>query len=202
MAEIKEPQKVFAFAGLIFCGDFKVDNALKFFDRMLGDVNKKTDAIPFVHTAYYNKEMGENLFRQWVLFQKLVFPDILVELKHKSNEIEKKFLNKVGGRIINIDPGLVSLNNIILASTKNYTHRIYLGKGIYAELTLIYKQGQFRPLEWTYPDYQEKIALRFFTEARTILKKRLQTVSPEDSTKELSFVKKKEESQGNGGICV
>lgn len=177
MAEIKEPQKVFVFAGLIFWGDFEIDNALKFFERMLGDISKKSDAIPFTHTAYYNKEMGENLFRQWVLFQDLVLPDILIELKHKSNEIEKKFLNKDGGRQINIDPGLVSLNNIVLASTKNYTHRIYLGKGIYAEVTLIYKQGQFRPLEWTYPDYQEKTALRFFTEARMILKNRLKTVS-------------------------
>lgn len=199
MAEIKEPQKVFAFVGLIFLGDFEIDRALKFFDRILGDVRKKSDIILFTHTAYYNKEMGENLFRQWVLFQKLVFPDILVELKHKSNEIEKKFLNKDGGRIINIDPGLVSLNNIVLASTKNYTHRVYLGKGIYAEVTLIYKQGQFRPLEWTYPDYHEKTALRFFTEARTILKNRLKTASFE---KELYPFKRKGESQCNGGICV
>ncbi|MGQ9534687.1 MAG: DUF4416 family protein [bacterium] len=202
MAEIKEPQKVFAFAGLIFLADFAIDSALKFFDSMLGDVNKKSDAIPFTHTAYYNKEMGENLMRQWVLFQKLVFPDILIELKHKSNEIEKKFLNKDGGRIINIDPGLVSLNNIILASTKNYTHRIYLGKGIYAEVTLGYKQGQFRPFEWTYPDYQEKTALQFFTEARAILKKRLQTAAPEDSTQKLYSFRRKAENQCNGGICV
>jgi hypothetical protein len=170
MAEIKEPQKVLAFAGLIFIKDFDIELALKEFKRLVGSVIKKSEILPFIHTNYYNKEMGENLLRQWVLFEKLISPDLLVELKCKSNEVEKKFLNENGGRKINIDPGLVSLSNIILASTKNYSHRIYLGKGIYAEVTLIYKDHQFKTLEWTYPDYREEVALRFFDEARTVLK--------------------------------
>uniref|UniRef100_A0A7V3VTR5 DUF4416 family protein n=1 Tax=candidate division WOR-3 bacterium TaxID=2052148 RepID=A0A7V3VTR5_UNCW3 len=170
MAEIKEPQKVLAFAGLIFIKDFDIELALKEFKRLAGSVIKKSEILPFIHTNYYNKEMGENLLRQWVLFEKLISPDLLVELKYKSNEVEKKFLNENGGRKINIDPGLVSLSNIILASTKNYSHRIYLGKGIYAEVTLIYKDHQFKTLEWTYPDYREEVALRFFDEARTVLK--------------------------------
>ncbi|MEO0095283.1 MAG: DUF4416 family protein [candidate division WOR-3 bacterium] len=171
MAEIREPQKVLAFAGLIFVKDFNVDSALEYFNELLGRVIKKSQVISFIHTTYYNEEMGENLFRQWVLFEKLIYPNLLIELKHKSNEIENKFLNEKGGRMINIDPGLVSLSNIILASTKNYSHRIYLGKGIYAEVTLIYKNHQFRPLEWTYPDYREETALKFFTECRIVLKK-------------------------------
>jgi len=170
MAGIKEPQRVLPFVGLIYVKDFNIDTALKEFEPILGGVIKKSDIITFAHTTYYNKEMGENLLRQWVVFEKLIFPDLLIELKHKSNEIEKKFLNKNGGRSINIDPGLISLSSVILASTKNYSHRIYLGKGIYAEVTLIYKNGQFRPLEWTYPDYREEIVLQFFTESRTMLK--------------------------------
>jgi len=170
MAEIKEPQKVLAFAGLIFIKDFDIELALKEFKRLVGSVIKKSEILPFIHTNYYNKEMGENLLRQWVLFEKLINPDLLGELKYKSNEVERKFLNENGGRKINIDPGLVSLSNIILASTKNYSHRIYLGKGIYAEVTLIYKDHQFKALEWTYHDYREEVALRFFDEARTVLK--------------------------------
>ncbi|MEO0136351.1 MAG: DUF4416 family protein [candidate division WOR-3 bacterium] len=171
MAEIRDPNKVLAFAGLIFVKDFNVDLALEYFNELLGRVIKKSEVIPFIHTTYYNKEMGENLLRQWVLFEKSIYPDLLIELKHKSNEIENKFLNEKGGRKINIDPGLISLSNIILASTKNYSHRIYLGKGIYAEVTLIYKNHQFRPLEWTYPDYREEMALKFFDECRMVLKR-------------------------------
>ncbi|MCX7995526.1 MAG: DUF4416 family protein [candidate division WOR-3 bacterium] len=173
MAEIKEPQKVLAFAGLIFVKEFNPELALEGFKELLGSVIKKSDVIPFIHTTYYNKEMGENLFRQWVLFEKFINPDLLIDLKHRANEIESKFLNENGGRKINIDPGLISLSNLVLASTKNYAHRIYLGKGIYAEITLIYKNQQFRPLEWTYPDYREEIALKFFDECRVILKRML-----------------------------
>ncbi len=170
MAEIKEPQKVFAFAGLIYISDFDIYSALDGLKDLVGGVIKKSDIFPFIHTTYYTNEMGEGLLRQWILFEKLIKPDLLIDLKHKSNEIEKNFLNENGGRKINIDPGLVSLNNIILASTKNYAHRIYLGRGIYAEVTLIYKDRQFRPLEWTYPDYREDSALRFFSESRIVLK--------------------------------
>ena len=74
---------------------------------------------------------------------------------------------------MNIDPGFLSLSNLILASTKAYAHRIYLDKGIYAEVTLIYKDDQFNPLQWTYPDYREKTALDFFTKARVVLRERL-----------------------------
>ncbi len=169
MAEIHKPKKVFAFAGLIFIKDFDTGVALKEFSGMLGGVIKKSDTIPFTHTTYYNKEMGEELLREWVLFEKLIYPDLLIELKRKSNEIENRFLNENGGRMINIDPGLISLSNVVLASTKNYSHRIYLGKGIYAEVTLIYRNHQFRTLEWTYPDYREEKALQFFAEARDML---------------------------------
>ncbi len=111
--------------------------------------------------------------RQWIVFDKLITPDILVKVKHTTNDIEKKYLNERGGRKINIDPGILSLSNLILASTKNFSHRIYLGKGIYAEVTLIYKNKTFTPLEWTYPDHQEKIAIELFEKAREILKNRL-----------------------------
>ncbi len=176
MAEIKEPQKVLAFAGMIFTKETDADTAVGEFEQILGSVIKKSEIIPFTHTTYYNKEMGEGLLRQWVVFENLIFPDLLIELKHKSNEIEKFFLNDSGGRRVNIDPGLISLSNIILASTKNYSHRIYLSRGIYAEVTLIYKKNQFVPLEWTYPDYREEIAIKFFTEVRKMLKKR--TITP------------------------
>ncbi len=173
MAEIKEPQKVLPIAGLIFIQGFEVDEVIKELQNDLGDVLLKSEILPFTHTTYYNEEMGENLLRQWYLFTNLIMPNTLTKLKHKANNIENFYLHDKGGRKINIDPGLISLSNLILASTKNYSHRIYLDNGIYGEVTLIYKNKTFNPLAWTYPDYREKIAIDFFNKAREILKNRL-----------------------------
>lgn len=173
MAEIKESKKVLLLIGLIFVKDFELDKVLNELKNDLGNILMKSNIIPFTHTIYYNKEMGNKLMRQWIVFEKLITSDILVKVKHITNDIEKKYLNDKNGRKINIDPGVLTLSNLILASTKDYSHRIYLGKGIYAEVTLIYKNKTFSPLEWTYPDHQEKIAIEFFEKAREILKQRL-----------------------------
>ena len=171
MAEIKEPQKVLSIAGLICAHGFTADMCPEL-SREFGSVILKSDIMRFSHTTYYNKEMGSDLTRQWYVFGNLVLPDELVRLKYRANAIEKKYVSEDGGRKVNIDPGLVSLSNLILASTKNYSHRVYLGQGIYAQITLIYRDGRFNPLEWTYPDYRENMALAFFTRARAILKDR------------------------------
>jgi hypothetical protein len=173
MAVIKAPPKVLPIIGIIFVENVSVDDALKTLKREIGDVILKSDTIPFSHTDYYTNEMGNGLSREWRVFDKLIEPNILVHLKHTTNDIERAYLNEKGGRTINIDPGLLSLSNLILASTKNYSHRIYLSNGIYAEVTLIFKNSRFNPLEWTYPDYRENTALDFFSEARKLLKDRL-----------------------------
>ncbi len=173
MAEIRHPQKVLPVAGLIFKETEKVTKVLQSLENRMGNPLLQSDVIPFTHTTYYNKEMGENLLRQWCVFERLLEPDAIIDLKYLTNDIEKKYLNEKKGRTINIDPGLVSLSNLVLASTKNYSHRIYLGRGIYGEVTLIYKNRTFISLEWTYPDYREPIAIEFFTKAREILKEKL-----------------------------
>jgi len=174
MAAIREPQRVLPFFGLLFSPRFS-SNIVNELNEGLGEVVLKSDTVPFTHTTYYDKEMGSGLLRQWWAFGNLVLPDILVKLKLRTNEIEQRFLNDEGGRRVNIDPGLLSLSNLVLASTKNYAHRIYLGQGIYGEVTLQYKGHHFVPLEWTYPDYRENIALDFFNRARDVLRKRLMT---------------------------
>lgn len=172
MGDIREPQHVLPVAGSISTPDFAVDIFEDLTDE-IGNVIMKSDRIPFVHTTYYNEEMGDGLVRQWYAFDKLVVPDVLVRLKNKTNKIEKRYCSENGGRNVNIDPGLLSLSNLILASTKGYAHRIYLDKGIYAEVTLIYRDNKFNPLRWTYPDYREGTALDFFTRARAVLKEKL-----------------------------
>ena len=178
MAEIKPPQRTLPVAGLIFSPDFNLDICGEL-ESIFGAVEIKSPCIQFRHTKYYAQEMGDNLIRQWIVFGDLIVADALAEFKLKTNEIEKKYLNKNGGRLVNIDPGIISLSNLILASTKNYSHRIYLGKGIYAEVTLIYTKKSFTPMDWTYPDYREVKAMDFFAKAREFLKSRLAEYSEE-----------------------
>lgn len=172
MAGIREPQPVLPVVGLITASGFTAD-VLEELRPDFGVVVLKSAVIPFSHTAYYNAEMGNVLIRQWCAFGNLIMPDGLIELKHRTNTLEQKYLNEKRGRNVNVDPGLVSMSSLVLASTKNYAHRIYLGRGIYAEVTLIYRGHQFVPLDWTYPDYREGVALDFFNMARGILKDKL-----------------------------
>jgi hypothetical protein len=104
-------------------------------------------------TDYYREEMGENLVRRFITFGDLIRPESLPEAKKRTDLLEGRFLNTAGGRNINLDPGYIALEHLLLATNKKYTHRPYLGNGVYADLTLIYREKSFRPLEWTYPDY-------------------------------------------------
>ena len=104
--------------------------------------------------------MGPSLYRQTASFEELVGSDSLAEIKLFSNEIEKRFAHE-NHRRVNIDPGFLTEERFVLATGKNYTHRIYLREGIFADLTLIYQKGSFNVLPWTYPDYRESELLHF-----------------------------------------
>jgi hypothetical protein len=171
MGVIKEPEKALALIGLIYGRDFNIENIIPEFTDRLGGILSRSNAMPFTQTDYYEKEMGKNLIRQWLFFDRLIAPDGLADLKVWSSGIEGRHSREKGDRQVNIDPGMITLNNLILASTKNYAHRIYLGQGIYAETTLIYRHSRFQHVDWTYPDYKTDAALAFFAEAREYLKK-------------------------------
>jgi len=107
---------------------------------------------PFDATAYYTSEMGPDLGRRLVSFLHLADPARLAAWKVFTNELEQAF--SLGERrLVNLDPGYVARERLVLATGKNYSHRIYLDHGIYGDLTLVYSQGSFRPLPWSYPDY-------------------------------------------------
>ncbi len=131
-----------------------------------GGVTVKSPEIPYTFSDYYQKEMGPNLTRQWVSFQGMVEPDQLHEFKRTTGLLEKRFITPDGKRRVNLDPGLLSLYNLVLASTKGFAHRIYLRDGIYAELTLIFHAGKFEPLAWTYPDYKTPVCQEFLLRCR------------------------------------
>ena len=137
--------------------------------REFGPLDYQSPKLHFQHTSYYASEMGDSLERCFVSFRQLVERDRLADIKLFSNRIEKKFLNQRGGRRVNIDPGLLSLENLILATGKNFTHRIYLRQGIFAEVTMIFQKGKFVTLPWTYPDYASKEITAILDHIRTQL---------------------------------
>jgi len=136
------------------------------FEDAFGFLDSASAWLPFEYTSYYTEEMGGPLFRRILTFGSLIAQDRLPEIKLATNAIEQA--RTVGGRRrVNIDPGYLLLERFVLATGKNYSHRIYLGQGIYADLTLIYRQGAFRALPWTYPDYADEPLQRFLLAVRS-----------------------------------
>ena len=131
----------------------------------LGPVDMVSPWLAFEHTDYYTSEMGSPLFRRLMAFHELIQQDALADIKHFTNDLEGQFSTQ-GKRLVNIDPGYLLPERFVLATGKNYAHRIYLKEGIYADLTLIYHKGRFRPLDWTYPDYAGEAIIRFLGSVR------------------------------------
>jgi len=152
MGAIRVPKPVKLIMSLMSADDHLLHQVEETLAGRYGEVDFQSEILPFDVTDYYTEEMGEGLFRRFCTFRPLIHRDALVGIKRETNEIEEQWAIQ-GRRRINIDPGYICAEHLILATTKGYTHRPYLGEGIHADLTLIYRDGEFRPLEWTYPDY-------------------------------------------------
>ena len=137
--------------------------------REFGPLDYQSPQMQFQHTPYYASEMGVSLQRCFVAFHQLMDRDRLADIKLFTNRIEKQLLDHRGGRRVNIDPGLLSLENLVLATGKNFTHRIYLRHGIFAEVTMIFQKGKFVTLPWTYPDYASEEIIAVLAHIRTLL---------------------------------
>lgn len=142
----------------IFTGDSSLfKEALSGCIKRLGPVDILSPILPFDHTDYYEKEFGKGLKRRLVSFERLIRPDELADVKIFTNGLERSDLPAGDGkRRVNIDPGCMALEKFVLASCKNFSHRIYIGRGVYAELTLMYEGSAFVSLPWTYPDYKDE----------------------------------------------
>ena len=130
-----------------------------------GTADFKSPVIPFDGTSYYEQEFGSGLKRIFMSFTELVFQDVLVDIKHATHKLEQEF-SKEGKRQANIDPGILTAERLVLATGKNFPHRIYLGRGVFANLTFIYRKDSFMPLSWTYPDYALKEVIEFWNNVR------------------------------------
>ena len=176
MGTAKEPQLVKVFSGIIAPTKELIEKSVTLLCKSLGKSDITSEVFPFKFTNYYSAEMGNTLLRAWVGFEKLIDPKELIQIKNFSNNIETEYC-KDGNRTINLDPGYLALSKIILASTKDFSHRIYLSNGIYAEITVQYKNKTFSALPWTYPDYICPQAIKFFTQLRGIYHNQLQQIN-------------------------
>jgi hypothetical protein len=142
---------------LVFSFIFKEEKdyaaALLAADAQYGPLDFMSEPLPFHFTDYYETEMGKDLWRRMASFEALLSPEQLPAVKLWTNALESRFRNEPEGRKVNIDPGYLTAAQFILATGKDYSHRLYLRDGIYGDLTLIFQKGVFMPLPWTYPDY-------------------------------------------------
>ncbi len=166
MGKPKEPEQVKLFMSLIALESDLFDQGVKDLCSTFGNADTMSERFPFDLTDYYTPEMGKPLFRHFMTFERLIPIPILPDIKHATNHLEEKYAALNGNRRINIDPGYICLEHVILATTKGYTHRPYLRDGIYADLTLIYRHHSFQPLEWTYPDYRTEEVITLFNQSR------------------------------------
>jgi len=137
-----------------------------------GLVALESDPFDFVETDYYRETMGEGLKKQFLVFEQPIDPGQLSDIKRTTNGWEQECAEQKKHpkpRPLNLDPGYLTLAKLVLASTKDHAHRIYLGTGIYAEVTLQYRARRWESLPWTYPDYHRDDYQQFFSISRQLL---------------------------------
>jgi hypothetical protein len=154
MASTLPPPAVKYFIAVLFKEGFALEQARPAFIRRWGAIDFEGTDHLFDVTSYYEPEMGAPLYRRLLAFEKLAEPTLLVDMKLACNEIEEQ-LAAGGKRTVNCDAGYLDHNKVVLASAKEAGQKIYLDKGIYADLAGRYKTGKYQPFEWSFPDFKD-----------------------------------------------
>jgi hypothetical protein len=171
MGMITNPDPVKLFIGMLSNEISLFDELIQKLENIYGPSDLESPVWLWEHSAYYTDEMGAELKRKFVFFKRLIDPGTISRIKLKTNELEQQYLNERGGRRINLDPGYLDSAKLVLVSTKDFSHRIYLDHGIYGEVTLIYSKNDYQPLLYTYRDYKSEEYLSVFRKARALYKK-------------------------------
>ncbi len=152
-------------AGVLAAGEDALGLATSLMEARHGPVRMASEAAPFTWSRYYAAEMGPELTRWFLAFEWPVDPGALGQTKVETGALERAHA-RGGRRVFNVDPGYLTLSNLVIASTKEASYRVYLGGGIYAQPMLVYRDKGFQPLEWTYSDYRDPAHLAFFESVR------------------------------------
>jgi hypothetical protein len=178
MWELHNPRPVKLIIGILAANEAALAAAVKAISKSFGVIDLTSDVWPFTQTDYYKDELGENALRQFVSIDKLIDPGKLAKIKHTANKLEMKLARSLKlplPRPVNLDPGIIEPSKLILASTKNFSHRIYIGNKMFAEVTLMYEKGNWRHFEYTFPDYRQSCYQDFLTKVRSRLREQLKT---------------------------
>ncbi len=162
------------FTGFITAGEHRNSIPEEKLKDILGPPDYKSEAISFEATDYYESEMGKDLSRQFWSFKPLRSPGELASVKLATDAIEKE-LSVRGSRTVNIDPGYLDFHKLVLGSRKAGGPKVYLSNGIWADITLIYENGEFHPFRWTFPDFKTGNYDDIFSEMRLIYKNQLKS---------------------------
>lgn len=172
MGHAKAPTPVKLVMPMLATQDKWFDVATQALCEQFGLADYVSPILPFDHTNYYEPEFGPGLLRKFIAFERLIDPASLAEIKLLTNRLEMSWAED-GHRRVNLDPGYLALGKFVLATTKDHAHRIYIGQGIFAEVTLAYRGGRFQAWPWTYPDYQSAAYLKILGELRALYERQL-----------------------------
>ncbi len=176
MWELKEPKPVKLIVGILASDERCLTVAREGLGSALGACDLVSDIWGFDQTDYYTEQIGSHILRQFVSIERLIDPGQLAQIKHQTNAMEQHLAVSLAlpfPRPVNLDPGIIEPSKLVLATTKNYAHRIYIGNRMYAEVTLVYDKGQWCPLPYTYPDYHRQEYFGFFSQVRLQLVQQL-----------------------------
>jgi len=175
MGEIRTPLPVKLFVGVLTSLPEIVPEAENRLVELFGTVDLRSESFPFDRTHYYDEEMGTPIYRYFLSFERLIEPSEIAAAKVKTNELEPAFASDYPNlqRAVNFDPGYLEQSKIVLASTKNFYHRILISGGIYAEVTLHFEEGAWQSFPWTFPDYKTDRYHPFFTALRDLYRNQL-----------------------------
>ena len=169
MGTPKEPRPAKYFVALLSSNTDLLTAVESDLSAILGTVDARSEIVSWTVSRFYEEEMGRGLLRRFLSFSALRSPGELAAIKLQTQEIEDKHRDKTAkppGRRVNLDPGYLEAGKVVLASTKNAGHRIYLSAGIWGEATLLFYDGVFQPCPHTYPDYLWPETLAFLTAVR------------------------------------
>ncbi|MFC2173709.1 DUF4416 family protein [Acidobacteriota bacterium] len=179
MMKLRIPAPVTLIVGAIYGEQDRFEEARNLSEQAFGPVDLVSEEFQFDYTDYYEKEMGAGLKRIFMAFKKLLPREHLVDAKLETIRIEAGLCRAPGRRTVNLDPGYLALSKLVLATTKGYSHRLYLGGGVYGDVHLIIKDGKFEALPWTYPDYKSHGYQSFFLQLRTQYSEKLKKIREE-----------------------
>jgi hypothetical protein len=178
MWELHNPKPVKLIIGILAADKTALAAAVKAISKSFGVIDLASEVWPFTQTDYYKDELGPNALRQFVTLEKLIDPGKLAKIKHAANKLEQQLADSLKltfPRPVNLDPGFIEPSKLVLASTKNFSHRIYIGNKMFAEVTLMYEKGSWRHFEYTFPDYRQSCYQDFLSKVRNRLLEQLKT---------------------------